>query len=181
MKRASRPRRRTLSGLPVKTRVPARRTRGTARRRVVRGPAKVRAAENVEGIELASREETGVYSETGSGLITRMGSQVSGGKRSDRVKPARPPFPTTAADVERLDTRRRAASPDDSRATRERDAFAKGADPDAISSTPAFARRARSRRRTLSSALVSTKRAPPVPHVSPKKLNPSPRLRPTRR
>lgn len=113
------------------------------RRRIATRPVKARAAEAIEGIELADRSESGVYTESGSGLITRMGSQVARGKKSDRVKPRRPPFPTTAKTVERHDRRPRAANPRDDRATRARDAWEKGADPDGVSSTPAIERHPR--------------------------------------
>ena len=108
----------------------ARKTR--RRRRADRGPARARAPVAYEGVEAQSRDESGVVSSAGTGLITELGSSATT-THPDRVAPDRPPAPETAAEVERSDHRRhktRAADPHDGATERARDVIDKGGDPD---------------------------------------------------
>ena len=82
--------------------------------------------------EKESRATSGVRTATGTGVVTERGNQNTGiGKRPDRVAPDRTK-PRAA----------RTARGNDPAAERNRDAIAKGADPDAVSAKPAISRRA---------------------------------------
>src|SRR5688500_11172733 len=81
------------------------------------------------------RRKTGVVSKTGSGIISEFGNQGSDGNRPDRVTPRVNRDPARP--------RRGAAPKGEPRTARDRDAWNKGADRDAIGAKPVGKRKRR--------------------------------------